>query len=482
MKYVIHIFLIFLSSAAVMADTSPPKADWLIDPSTFTSTISQQGNQLILQNGLIRRVIRLSPDAATVGFDDLVTQETLLRSVRPEAIVQLDGKKYEVGGLLGQKIHNYLDPRWLAHMTANPAAFHFAKLELGKTVARFPWKPRREWMPRDLPWPPPGASATLFFAAPAAVGKVTVEVHYEIYDGLPLLCKWIIVKNGSDKPVRLNSFVSEILAATEGESIVDPTSQWRLPDFDVETDYTFGGMSPSNHGVAVHWESDPLYTTQVNYNLETPCLLECKPPIGPDQIIAPGGDFTSFHTFELAYDSTDRERRGLAVRRMYRAMAPWVTENPILMHVTSAKPQAVRLAIDQCADVGFNMVIMSFGSGFNFESRDPKYQQQTKELADYAHSKGIELGGYSLLSSRSAATKADNVQGVKPRFGVAPCLGSQWGHDYLAQLQSFIQTAGLGVLENDGSYPGDLCAATDHPFHHGLEDSQWVQWKAITDL
>lgn len=50
------------------------------------------------------------------------------------------------------------------------------------------------------------------------------------------------------------------------------------------------------------------------------------------------------------------------------------------------------------------------------------------------------------------------------------------------QLKNFIQTAGLSVLEHDGSYPGDICAATNHPYHHGLEDSQWVMWKAITDL
>jgi hypothetical protein len=291
-----------------------------------------------------------------------------------------------------------------------------------------------------------------------------------------------VVHNGTEKTIRLNSFTSEILAATEGESIVDAASQWRLPNLFVDTDYTFGGMSPTNHNVAVHWESDPLYSTQVNYDKKTPCLLECRPPIGPDQFIEAGGEFTSFRTFELAYDSTDRERQGLAVRRMYRAMAPWVTENPILMHVSGSDAKSVHLAIDQCADVGFEMVIMTFGSGFNFESRDPAYQQKYKEMADYAKSKGIALGGYSLLASRSATTKADNTQGVPARFGVMPCLGAQWGVDYLNQLKSFIGTAGLGVLENDGSYPGDLCASTNHLFHHGLEDSQWVQWKAITGL
>jgi hypothetical protein len=63
-----------------------------------------------------------------------------------------------------------------------------------------------------------------------------------------------------------------------------------------------------------------------------------------------------------------------------------------------------------------------------------------------------------------------------------PCLGSRWGIDYLAQLRSFIGSAGLGVLEHDGSYPGDTCAATGHPGHRGLADSQWRQWQAITAL
>jgi len=38
------------------------------------------------------------------------------------------------------------------------------------------------------------------------------------------------------------------------------------------------------------------------------------------------------------------------------------------------------------------------------------------------------------------------------------------------------------VLEHDGSYPGDTCASTTHPGHKGLGDSQWTQWKTISDL
>jgi hypothetical protein len=127
------------------------------------------------------------------------------------------------------------------------------------------------------------------------------------------------------------------------------------------------------------------------------------------------------------------------------------------------------------------MIILTFGSGFNFESRDPKYQAGIKELADYARSRGIVLGGYSLCASRAAGTPADNTVGPAT-FEVMPCLGAKWGHDYLEQLKSMMENTGLAVLEHDGSYPGDTCAATNHPYHRGKEDSQWVQWRAITDL
>jgi len=44
--------------------------------------------------------------------------------------------------------------------------------------------------------------------------------------------------------------------------------------------------------------------------------------IGPGARIDADGTFESFHVFELVQDSTDRERRGLGLRRAYRALAP----------------------------------------------------------------------------------------------------------------------------------------------------------------
>ncbi len=464
---------------------APLNVDWLVAPITPKAGVYQSGPaEVTMTNGLVRRTWRVTPNGATVGFDNLMTGQQLLRSVRPEAIVELDGVKYPVGGLVGQPIQNYLDPKWIDQMTAESNAFVLVGLEVGQTQARFPWKKRLEWMPHDLPWPSPGASLTLHFAAPeqSPAAGVVVNVHYELYDGIPVLSKWITLCNGGNEAVRLNGFTAEMLAAVETESSVEPNPRWETPGLHVETDYNFLSMASKGAQAAVSWGPDPEYGTQVNYECKTPCLLECRPPIGPDQELVPEATWESFRVFELLLDSTDRERTSLAQRKMYRAIAPWVTENPVLMHVRSADPAAVKLAVDQCADVGFELIILTFGSGFNFESRDPAYQAQIKELADYARSKNIALGGYSLLASRGANTEADNTQGVPARYGVMPCLGAKWGSEYLAQLRNFTTTAGLSCLEHDGSYPGDHCAATDHPGHRGLADSQWVQWRAITDF
>jgi len=201
-------------------------------------------------------------------------------------------------------------------------------------------------------------------------------------------------------------------------------------------------------------------------------------------VIKNGESYESFHTWELFYDSYDRERKSLSLRKMYRTIAPWVTENPILMHVLKADSAAVKLAIDQCAEVGFEMVIMTFGSGFDLENETPQNLERMKKLADYAHSKGIALGGYSLLASRKVGGGDDVVMpnGMSPTFGNSPCLESKWGINYFRQLYNFYEKTGLDILEHDGSYPGDICMSNEHPGHRGLEDSQWNQYQKITSF
>ncbi|MFC1502413.1 hypothetical protein ACFL6A_03275, partial [bacterium] len=64
----------------------------------------------------------------------------------------------------------------------------------------------------------------------------------------------------------------------------------------------------------------------------------------------------------------------------------------------------------------------------------------------------------------------------------SPCLESEWGQDYFRKLYAFFQKTGFDILEHDGSYPGDVCAAAHHPGHKNLDDSQWQQFNKIRDF
>ena len=682
------------------------ETDWMINGNAYKASITQKGQDIVISNGLVNRVFR---DGTTIGLNNLVTGEGLLRSIRPEAEIIINDINIPIGGMTGQPIHNYFLPEWLDNMKVAPLSFHYAGFEESSIQKRFDWAPRQEWISSNPSWPPKGKMLTLKFKAddilvesllsryassedrkvfiddkferlsdiwtvqvsssnkansftnegkvgeilvnantasyaectldpetevvvarinpgtdnsatwgpgiawvfdkktvklylrtyenkfgitgagleyeatypgmkpsesvylkmqrdgeklfcsysyngerwiellemklpadaqskqfkvgkmdgraqnnefnPAgelgrckiemakALGKLStnpnvqnqlnylkdvyVNVHYEIYDGIPLMCKWISVSNNSNKPVILNTYKSEILAVTEPENSVIFERSFMTPNITIETDFAHCqehdyenpnfNRSTQRHA---HWNQDKLYTTQINWLLNIPCLLESYPEYGPEMDIAPGDIFESHRTWELIHDTWERERRTLQIRKMYRTAAPWVAENPIFMHVRQADNESVKKAVDQCAEVGFEMIIMTFGSGVNIEDASMENLTRMKSLADYAHSKGIALGGYSLLASRSINKENDVVMppGKEPMFGNSPCLESEWGQQYMKNLRTYFTTTGQDILEHDGSYPGDECASTTHPGHKGLEDSQWKQFQTIKEF
>jgi hypothetical protein len=460
--------------------------DWLIESPDVSARIYRNETEVLLSNGLISRTIRTEPNAATVGLKNLVTGEEYIRSVKPEALLTIDGTTYPVGGLSGQKEHGYLKSEWLDEMTSPENAFLNYEMEVRELGPGLHWKKKR-WIP-STQWERKGKEVIFHYSHPApGLSGIEVEVHYEIFEGLPLLSKWIVIKNAGDHRVHIDHFTSEIIAHPEKNNYVDEPSRWDLPNLYLENDYAFGGFTYVESPNAIHWEPDPDYTSQVNWEMLTPCVLKSQPTLGPDYKLESGERFESFRTYVLALDGTDRERNGLSIRKMYRTLAPWITENPIFLHLVTTDPPKVKAAIDQCAETGYEMVILSFGSGLNMEDLSDRNISKFRGLADYAHAKGIELGGYSLFSSRKIGPETDVIDletglpgGAK--FGNAPCAGSEWGITYYRNLEEFMDKTGFDVLEHDGPYPGDFCASTTHPGHEGHGDSQWKQWRQVTDF
>jgi hypothetical protein len=464
-----------------------PTGDWLVHAQNSQARVYKTSNadEIVLTNGLVSRTFRLAPNVATVSLQNLKIGEEMVRAASSEGVLTLDGKAYNLGGLHGQPDLAYLTPEWLNSLKADPNDFGFTGFQVGTTEKRMPWKRTRHSQEHD--WPPKGTRLTLHFQAPASLGDVRADVFYELYDNCPIFQKSITVYNLSGKPIHLDSFAIEKLRMVEIDSEVDTTSNWTLPNITVLSDYTFGGAAQNDNNRFVYWDEDKDYTTQVNYNLETPCILRIAPALGPAADIKPGGIFQTFHAITVVHDNRNRERQGLAIRQAYRILAPWTTENPIMLHLTSTDPATVHTAMDQAAAVGFEMVIFSFGSGLDMEDVSPANIAKYKAFADYAHSKGLQVGGYSLLASRHISEQDDVINPKTGKiggaiFGDSPCLGSKWGLAYFEHIKVFLEGTGFDLLEHDGSYPGDRCASTNHSGHKGLEDSQWNQFQIIAEF
>ena len=136
--------------------------DWLVQPYSQSATVQETDNQLLLGNGLIQRRFATTPNFATVDYINQITGSNLLRSIKPEAVLTIDGQQFEVGGLKGQLDYAYLDKKWI--LTSDRNAFQFRGYQISKPKAPYPWEHRRtETSP---PYPPEGVTLTVTFSPP----------------------------------------------------------------------------------------------------------------------------------------------------------------------------------------------------------------------------------------------------------------------------------------------------------------------------
>lgn len=198
-----RLFLLILSFCATFAislaakDSSTQKAskDWLIDGSRFVSKVEQSadGKDVILTNGLVSRVFRITPNLATTDIINEMTGETMLRTACSEGTLTINGRDYPLGGLQGIEERGYMLPEWIDQMKSPDNSFQVT----GWTVADL--KPRMEWNRKRWAlvkeWDPKGKELIFTLEGPEEVKGVKAELHFEIYDGAPIIGKWLIIKN-----------------------------------------------------------------------------------------------------------------------------------------------------------------------------------------------------------------------------------------------------------------------------------------------
>jgi len=465
-------------------------ADWLIKPVNEKAEVyaSPDGNQLILFNGLLRRAFVTKPAVACVDFRNMSNGQQLLRAIKPEAYVTLNGIEYAIGGLKGQRENAYLRPEWIDGMSPSGVDFLFKGYTITQLAPRMKWK-STTWTGNSMM--PKGKTLTLNFeGVTEKVKGIAVDIQYELYDGLPLVVKSLNVRNNGMKATMVDRIINEVLAVVEEESAVEGNelNMRKQHGIYVETNVAYNNsMRYDLSDQTTHWTADTTYTSQVNYALRTPAVLQVYPERAPGVLLSPGETLSSVRTAELLIDSYDRERRGLMIRKMYRTIAPWTTQNPIFMHLVSKNDDEVRTAIDQCAATGYEALILSFGSHCNMEDTSATNVRRWRQLADYAHSRKVQIGSYALFSSRRISDEDDVIDPStgKPGgayFGHAPCFGSNWGLAFRDKIKYFIANTTFDIWENDGPYAGDLCASTKHPGHRDVNDSRWRQLELQKEL
>ncbi|WP_316838517.1 LamG-like jellyroll fold domain-containing protein [Pedobacter gandavensis] len=479
--------------------------DWLLEKVTSPVQLLMQKNagqlsaKLLLTNGLLSREFYIAENLACVGFKNESNDAQFLRAIKPEARIMLDSTWYDIGGLSGQAEKSYLMESWYPDLIAEPAAFRFTGIEVTKPVARYPWQQKYNAVHAD--WPPKGLHVLMHYQAPRNKNnwkdKVQVTVHYELYEGMPVIAKWLTISN--------NTGTSFVVRETETEVLA--INQDQVKRIHMESDYSFALANADRAGGALMhykeappayqtgesttaWRIDEDYHTWASHNqaedkfLGFPHhnLLVSRVPMGPSETLKSNTQFTSFTTFELLQDDDDRERQSLAHRKFYRKLAPQITESLITAGITSHDKPKLKAFMDQMGELGFERLDIMAWPGIAHDNLDTNYVALWKDIAAYAKNKGIVLGGYELqVASRGRGAQYDCIDPVSQKpgslFGQSVCIASDWQDDYYTKMWEFFDKTGLMTYNMDGPYHGDVCAATNHKYHHNLYDSQWQQWK-----
>ena len=376
----------------------------------------------------------MTPAFGTIEYTSLCTQKSLLRTLLPEGYIMLDNTTYPIGGLAQTGHHSFINRSKIAVLDN---AFEMVSYTTGSPVAPYPWTPGYRHAPSNVKWPPEGKTLTVLFKPPSSVASpshagILVYVNYELYQGVPILAKWMTVKNTMNTPVQVNAITIETLGTNKPyapQGLSPQAKPWEHDTTAITVSWLYVEANIP-HGASIIWGSDPSLSDSPGADEPE---LECSYTAGPGVVVSGNAsnniyrhdsdnrghshhqsfskhgmksididelktgqmvnEFDTYRVLELMTDTFDLERTALSRHRMTRLLAPQTQENPIFFHCTNSTPEGFRSAIDQMMEVGFEMYIYSFGSGFKLEDLSDANIEKIAANIQYAHSKGIEVGG-----------------------------------------------------------------------------------------
>lgn len=401
---------------------------WVLDGSPFLSKIEKTENGFAFSNGLVRREIE-TPTGKTLSFENLQTGVQLITAPYADFEISVNGK------------------------TQSAAVFKFEKAEEVPCLERVAFR-KTETMTAGGVYPPPGKAVLLHYSAE---GLPSVTVRYEIYDGMPVMMKRLTVHNGGKAAVTIDNIAVDVLKITDNRDTLFVDS-----DYDSTTDFL--GLDLQKY--AKHY---------ARYRYDT---LEVAPLQRMNVKLMPGESLDSIVSYELLFGTAYYEQRLIEVKEMYRRIAPWCTDNVSFFHLISNSPRTIRKVVDQCKEIGIEMIIQSFGSGVNMESGNERYLERIKKAYDYGHSKGIRMGAYTLAYVKNYRPVEGDEALNHDGSHICRCLATDWSKQYMKNVLRFIDRTGADAVEIDGPYGMLMCAGGKTHNHDDFTDSQYKQWKA----
>jgi hypothetical protein len=354
----------------------------------------------------------------------------------------------------------------------------------------------------------PGFSSS-FRSQPHPAAGALVNVHYEMYDGIPALRKWLTVTvgtgKGAAKSVLVDTVLNEILRAPnfapDQMTVLQvqannptPATQQVVP----QLDQSFPGRTQQ------YWYFDPEWDACCDGELHVPytyyTLLQVGygfdvtfgGPTGPGALVTPSNPWVGQSSRFVLHDTTDWERQGNGIRKVQSVIAPQLLETPLAFMITDiSTTEAFRLAITQASAVGIELIIIGFGANGWCGMCPGQIQNATfvawfKEQVDFAHSLNVDVGGYTLMQHNGWGETVPEAEQVLNRDGTrgpTACFSTGWHLAYRQSVLEFASAVGLSSVETDGQFEGAACAdnSGDHN-HNGLVGSWDAQMWATANF
>lgn len=403
--------------------------DWVLNAAATNAELSITADRIRLSNGLVQREVETA-GCRTVSLQNNQKQLQLISAARGDFAVSIDGK-------------TYLSDR-----------FTFIGAQETAPLSRVPFH-RTPTMTATGDYPPPGKAVLLTYQSQAPALRAVVR--YELYDGMPVFMKQVTVYNDGNAPYTVDNIYTELLDIRQHRETLFVDS-----DYDSSTDF-----------LGLDLEKYAKHYARYRYD-----ILEVAPQFRMNVTLSPGEALDSITAFELLHGADYYEQKLVEVKQMYRRIAPWCSDQVLFFHLISNSAKQIRKAVEQCAEVGLEMIIQSFGSGVNMESDNEAYLARIRDAYDYGHEHGLRMGAYTLAYVKNYRPVRGDEALNHDGSHICRCLACEWAEGYMQRVLRFIDKTGADAVEIDGPYGMLMCAGGKTHRHDDFTDSQYKQWKA----